>query len=130
METYHKILRTLGVVVALVLLFDSGVLNETTKDLSRATQLHIATVVGVSASVQENEYNAFTAAITERQRELDAREAALAAREIDARARDTTPFDSEVSTYILSVILFVLLVLIVLNYVLDWVRARREVRYT
>lgn len=131
MQLYHKILRTASLVLALVLLFESGLLGETTQQFSRATGVQIATVVGVKAEVPENEYNVFTAEITKRQQELDEREAAITAREIDARAVDNgvVAGSSGLSTYILSSILFVLLVLIVLNYVLDWARARREVAY-
>lgn len=128
MNLYHKILRSVSVVLALVLLFDSGLLSDTTREFSDATQLHIANVVGIHAAVPENEYNVFTAELSKQQQELDAREAAIAAREIDARAYDQSGGGiggNDVSTYILSSILFVLLVLIMLNYVLDWVRDRR-----
>lgn len=129
MELYHKILRSTTLVLALVLLFESGLLGETTQQLSRATGMQVAAVVGVKAEVPENEYNVFTAELTKRQQELDEREAAITAREIDARATDNAfggTAGSGLSTYILSSILFVLLVLIILNYVLDWSRSRRE----
>lgn len=122
---YHKSLRVSGVLVGLVLLFDSGMLTSTTETLSLQTRQYIATAVGMYAAVEENELNALTGALSERQRALDAREAALREREIDAQAQDTSAAPLDISSYILSALLFLILVLIVLNYIFDWMRARK-----
>lgn len=131
MMLYHKMLRVFMAVVAVTLLFDSGILSPVTSELSNGAQQYVATAIGVSAVIPENELNKITAELSARERDLDAREAALEGREIDARAFDTggtTASPGGLSTYILSILLFVLLVLITLNYVLDFLR-QRDQRY-
>jgi len=127
---YHSLLRVSMIVAAVMLVYDSGILAPVTREHSTMTQQYLANAVGVSVGVPENELNAMTAEITERERELDEREAALNEREIAARDFGTqeNSEESDVSTYILSAILFTLTVLIVLNYAMDYVRARR-IRY-
>jgi len=123
---YHKYLRVSGLSVAFVLAFQAGLFSPETTALSLQTHTYVANVIGITAGVAPTEVNTLTAELTKRQRELDEREMALAEREIDARA--TEPYVSiEVSNYILSGILFLLLVLIVTNYALDFVRARKRV---
>lgn len=124
---YHRILRVSALVLALVLLFVSGLISERTAQLAEHTQWYLANAVGVSVGVPENEYNTITAALTKRERDLDQREEILVQREIDVGIRSsvdstTSSFDS---TLLLSGVLFILLVLILLNYVMDFVRARR-----
>lgn len=121
---YHKFLRVSGVTLALVLLFDSGILAPVSQQLSDNTVLYLANAVGVSLGVPENELNVITAELTRRETELTKREADLAAREIDARDFGQNT-GVNYSTYILATILFVLTVLMVLNYVLDFTRARK-----
>jgi len=124
---YHMLLRISAMVIAVVLVFDSGFLFPITKQLSLNTQEYLANTVGATASVKPNELNVVTAQLTQRQRELDDREAALNEREISVGLNTDSNDSSEtsVSTYVLSVLLFIILVLIVLNYVLDFARARR-----
>ncbi len=122
---YHKFLRVSLLVTAIVLVFDSGILTPVTKELSNTTIVYLAGVgSSVFASVPQNEINTLTAQISEQQRLLDAREAALREREIAARTF-TSGDESDYSTYILSTILFIVIVLLVLNYALDWLRYRR-----
>jgi hypothetical protein len=118
-SVYHKTLRSGAVLVALLLVFDSGIISNTTHELSYSAQRSLANVVGVGASVSPNEFNVITAELQKQRAELDQRE-----REIDARAREGSTNDTT-STYILSAILFILLCLILMNYVLDFVRSRR-----
>ena len=115
---YHKTLRTSATILALVLLFQSGVASVTTKQLSLQTEIYIANVVGITASVSENELNMLTAGLEQRKNELDARE-----RNINEIERASTM--NENTTYFLAATLFILLILIVLNYVLDFLRSRR-----
>jgi hypothetical protein len=117
---YHKILRTSLLVVAFVLLFDSGFVSPLTKTLSDNTIMYLAQSAGVFAQIAPNELNVITAELEKRENELDAREASL--RTIEARNFGGNTNDY--STYILSIILFILTVLITVNYVLDWKRAR------
>lgn len=122
---YHVVLRVSAVVTACVLLFDGGFVAPITKQLSEHTTHYVAQSVGLFAAVEPNEINTYTAALTAKERELEQREAAVAEREIANRGfaasdtRDTSP-------YVLSTILFILTVLMVINYVLDWSRARRH----
>jgi hypothetical protein len=124
---YSSFLRISALVTALVLMFDSGILLPVTKQLSDTTISYVASIgagVGTSASVPENELNALSAQIAERQRVLDAKEAELNEREIATRSFNTAGTAENLSTYILSTILFILTVLIVLNYAMDWARVR------
>lgn len=117
---YHQVLRTSLVVVAFMLVFDGGFVVPISKHLSDNTINYVANSVGVVAQIEPNEFNTLAAELAERERALSAREASL--REIEARNFGTgSTFD--ISTYILSIILFLLTVLIVTNYVLDWRRA-------
>ncbi len=121
---YHIVLRTSALTLALILLFVSGVLSPVTKQLTTETERYLASAVGMYASVEPNEFNQITAALTARESDLNVREAALRERELSTGLSDTVSADY--TTYILSVILFILLVLIVLNYVLDFIRANRR----
>jgi hypothetical protein len=86
----------------------------------------MANAVGVSVGVVPTELNQMTADLTKR-------ESALALREQDVQAREISvgiaPGGALVSqstmTFIIAVTLFILLVLMILNYVLDFVRARQ-----
>lgn len=126
-STYHILLRVSALTLALLLLFDSGILSPVTRQLSQNTQDYVATAIGMHASVQPTELNQITAGLTERDRILTQRESDVAAREITLDRNGTSNSTSVYSTYIMSVLLFVLLLLIVLNYVLDFMRARRRV---
>jgi hypothetical protein len=126
MNRYISILRVSLLTTAIALIFDGGFVLPVTKQLSDNTVMYMADVgVGVFARVEPNELNTLTAQISERERELNAREAALSEREIQARSY-TTNDPVDYSTYILSLILFVLTVLVVLNYAMDFARARHS----
>ena len=121
---YHKLLRISLLVVTLVLLFDSGFVSPLTKALSENTYVYLGNAVGVLVGVEQTELNVITAELTERTRELDDRERALQEREI--ATRDFNVASSDYSVYVLSLILFVLTLLILMNFALDWRRARRS----
>jgi hypothetical protein len=122
-SVYHKSLRTGAVIVALVLVFDGGFLNPVSGSLSSGTWQYLANSVGVFAGVESTQISELTAELTLREQELAAREAALREREITAREFGS---GSDYSVYVLSTILFILTVLIVLNYTLDFTRARKN----
>ena len=114
--------------VAIVLVFVSGVVSPVTSDLATHTQSYLANAVGVTAGVAPNELNVITARLTERERELAAREAALEQREIAVNLNTGAVANSpDYSTYVMSSILFILLVLIMVNYTLDFARMRQGV---
>jgi hypothetical protein len=115
---YHKGVRSCALLLASVLVFQSGLLSSTTRELSRNATLLIGNTVGVFASVPQNEINTLSSELQKRGEELDRRE-----REIDARVRGNT--SDQMTTLVLSAILFLLLVLIVINYILDFLRTRR-----
>lgn len=122
-SVYHSVLRSGAGVLALVLLFDSGLIAPVTKELSHETQRYLATGIGIHAGVEPTELNQITAALTAKEQELAAREQALNEREISVDlARSSS--DQNTSTYVLSALLFILLLLILLNYALDFYRAR------
>lgn len=121
---YHKFLRTSLVVVAIMLVFDSGIISPVSKQLSDNTITYLASVgSGMYASVPPNEFNALSAQLRMQQEELNAREKALSEREIASRDFSSTS-ETDYSTYILSIILFILTALILLNYVMDFNRIR------
>ena len=120
-SAYHSSLRVSVLLVAVLLLFDSGVLSPITKQFSDHALHYTANVIGVGAAVAPNELNTWTAALTERERDLDRRE-----RELNVGLNNETGLAGvQISTYILSALLFVLLVLIILNYSLDLARERQ-----
>jgi len=124
---YHRFLRVSLVVTAFVLVFDSGILLPVTEQISDNTYQYLGSVgAGVFASVPENEINVLTAQISERERSLDEREALIKEREIAARTFEgQSGGTSDYSTYIISFILFIISVLLVLNYAMDWTRVKQ-----
>jgi hypothetical protein len=126
-SAYHRVLRISVLVFAVVLIFQSGLASESTAKIARGTAAYVATAVGMSAGVQPTQLNQYTAALTQKEQELAAREAALAAREIEIGLSAGEPIRND-STYVLASILFILLVLIILNYVLDFLRSQERAR--
>ena len=122
-SVYHKALRTSAVLVATILAFESGAVIPETALLSHITLGQLANVVGMHASVPTNEINTLALELQRRSTELDTRE-----REINAQARDTAITSHPYVTYILAAILSGQLVLIILNYVFDYLRARGEIQ--
>jgi hypothetical protein len=119
---YHSLLRISVCVCALVVLFDSGLLTKNTALLSNTAQNYVASAVGVKVSIAPNDVNILTARITELEREVATKD-----REIAVNL-STSSGEGGVdrSTFVLSIILFILLVLIVLNYALDYMRSKTE----
>lgn len=122
---YHSFLKIFSLVFLIVLVVESGVVFKTTISISQNTFKYLASVgVSTTAQVPLNDLNAITTKLTERERDLDAREKGLLEREIEARNFGTN--DTPITTYILSLILFILTTLIVFNYYLDWMRSRKQ----
>jgi hypothetical protein len=126
-STYHSLLRIAALCVALVMVFESGLLSQTTAQMAGQTERYLANAVGVSVGVAPTELNQITAALTEREQELAARESALTERELEIGLQSGfAGTGTDTSTFILATILFILLVLIILNYALDYIRSREE----
>lgn len=119
-STYHSVLRIAVLVFAVILVFDSGLISKHTKYLSISTQQYLASAVGVYVGVAPTELNQLTARITELEGELDAKDRLIA-----VNLSDNKNNSIDKSTLILSIIVFILLVLIVLNYILDYLRMRQ-----
>lgn len=115
---YHSFLRIAICVLAIALVFDSGLLFKSTALISDQTQNYLATAVGVKVAVAPNEINQLTGRITELETAL-AKE-----RLISVKVGNNSAAAPDYSTLILSTLLFIMLVLIVLNYALDYLRAR------
>ena len=117
---YHSTLRISVLVFTTVLVFDSGVVFEETRVFSTSTQQYLANVVGVKASVEPTQVNQLTARITELEGDLEEKERLIA-----VSIKDNSTDEMDRSTLILSIIVGILLVLIILNYILDFVRMRK-----
>jgi hypothetical protein len=126
---YHRFLRVSVLVMAFVLIFESGLLVRSSGTVANNVREYLVGAVGMTASVQPTELNQYTAALTQKEQELRDREAALMQREISSGLNEGSTTNSQVSTYLLASILFILLVLILLNYALDFLRSREQ-RYT
>ena len=120
---YHKMLRVSAVVCTMVLLFESGLVHDSTRQLSIGTHEYLANAVGATASIDPTELNSLTAELTAQKLALQQRETSLREREIEI---GLLPGESanQKTTYILAGVLFLLLILIVLNYTLDYLRLR------
>ncbi len=116
---YHIFLRTSALTLSLVLLFVSGILSPVTQQLSSDTGLYLASAIGIKAAVAPTEINILAAQLAERDKELTQREIAIDLKEAK------TAIMPDLATFILSIAVFVLLVLMVLNYALDYRRSRR-----
>lgn len=129
--SYHSLLRISALTLAVVLLFDSGLLSPVTSQISQNTQMYLASAIGMQASVVPTELNQITAGLSERDRVLTQRESDISAREIAVNLEEKGSPTTDFSSYIMSVLLFIILVLIVLNYALDYVRYRERImQYT
>lgn len=126
-STYHSLLRIGALTLAVVLLFDSGLLSPVTSQISQNTQQYLASAIGMQASVAPTELNQMTAELTQRDRMLTQREGEIVAREIAVGLEEKGSSSVDYSSYILSILLFIILVLIVLNYALDYIRARERI---
>jgi hypothetical protein len=126
-SVYHKVLRVGMLVTALVLVFQSGIISSSTRILSSNTTQYLANSVGAHVAVEPTELNTLTAEITAQKLALEQRESAIREREIEIGLE---PGEAKMAreTYILAALLSVLLALIILNYILDYLRTRESVK--
>lgn len=117
---YHIFLRTSALTLSLVLLFVSGVLSPVTEQLSQDTGSYLASAIGIKAAVAPTEINTLATQLAQRDKELTQREIAINLKEAKTKSMPN------MSTFILSIAVFVLLVLMVINYILDYRRARTK----
>jgi hypothetical protein len=122
---YHKLLRVSSVVLAAMLVFQSGLYSSTTAIMATQTQSYLANSVGVIVGVEPTELNTITAGLTEQRLALDARENELRQREI-AVGIEQGGVTRDMTTFILGLVLFIVVLLLVLNYSLDYLRYREN----
>lgn len=125
---YRSLLRVSAAVTAFVLVFQSGMLDDRTAVvfLEVSDSLN-ATVVGASASVKPTEVNQITAELTKQQQLLAAREETVQAREIELGLnKGASSGPAETTTFLLAAILLIQLILLVLNYFLDYLRSKER----
>jgi CHASE3 domain sensor protein len=108
-------------VIALTMFFNTHLLENQTPTAAFLKQL--GNVIGVSAGVPSNEINTLASDLRQWENELDAREQDLAAQEVLLRER--AEGDTNTSVVYITVIGALLLVLVVMNFVLDWRRAEK-----
>jgi len=123
---YRSILRVSLTVTALLLVFQSGLIDDRTVTIYTDTTAHLAAVVGATASVAPTEVSLMTAELTRQQNLLAQREEEITEREIALGLSAGEPVADQTTTYILAALLFVQLLLIILNYGLDYLRARER----
>ncbi|MES2748909.1 MAG: hypothetical protein V4606_00760 [Patescibacteria group bacterium] len=126
---YHKILRISSVVLAVALVFQSGLLSNTTALMTLSTQSYLANVVGVSVGVTPTELNTITAGLTAKELALDARDRELTEREIAIGLSGQSGMQDK-TTFMMGLTLFIVVLLLVLNYALDYLRARQQGSYS
>ena len=123
---YRSLLRVSVTVTACLLVFQTGLIDERTAALFTSTTDHLGAMVGMSASVRPTEINTFTAELTQQQQLLAQRELVIAEREIELGLTQGDSPASQTATYVLAAILFVQLLLVVLNYALDYLRIKEQ----
>jgi hypothetical protein len=122
---YHKLLRVSAVVLAAALVFQAGLLSNTTAIMATQTQSYLANAVGVFVGVEPTELNTIPAGLTEQRLALDARENELRQREI-AVGIERGGVTQDMTTFIMGLVLFIVVLLLVLNYSLDYLRYREN----
>jgi len=124
---YRSLLRVSLVITAFLLVFPSGLVDDRTATLFSLTTDNLGAMVGMSASVAPTEINQITAGLSQQQQLLNAREQTIAEREIELGLSESGGQNSSATTtYVLAAILFIQLILLVLNYVLDYLRSKER----
>ncbi len=120
---YHSFLRVGILTFAILLVFDSGLVSEQSKALSISTQEYLANTVSAQAGTLPIETNQPMVGAIESEGELAAKE-----HMITLNISENTSVTMDKSTLIISLIVSFLLLLILLNYVLDFIRTRKMIR--
>lgn len=122
---YHSFLRVTTLVIATVLVFESGMMGSVAKNIVDVSGQQLVGMVGMSASIAPNDLNVITAKLTEKEQQLALREAALTEREIAVSVGGGSTQEGK-ATFLLATVLFILLLLIILNYILDYLRSKER----
>ena len=121
---YHKLLRISAVVLAVALVFQSGLFSNTTALMATQTQFYLANSVGVFVGVEPTELNTITAGLTAKELALNTRESELKQREIAVGIDKGGASTRDMTTFVMGLVLFIVVLLLVLNYSLDYLRYR------
>jgi hypothetical protein len=117
----------MGVLPALfAVLFLAGysAFNRMPPDSLRLVYDNAASVIGMGASIEPNEYNTLAQELEKRSEDLDRREAEIRAREAALGVDGGSPIVSARVAYFFGGITLLLLTLILLNFYFDWKRNR------
>ena len=116
MKKTYLITIGIGVVAA-------GILSLYTSGVGGGMVRQLGSVVGIYAGVEPNEYNLLAQQLEEKRKELDARENQIAQQE--ELIKESVVSDKASIVYA-TAIGFLLLVLVILNFYLDWKRNRNS----
>jgi hypothetical protein len=109
-SSYHSVLRVTALIFAMVLVFESGLLSPVTQRTSHLAGQQLASVVTGTVDTALYSEGSQTRALGE--------EATFSTQSL------REPISK--STFLLSVAVFILLLLIILNYILDYLRRREK----
>ncbi len=108
-SSYHSVLRISALLVALALIFESGLLSPATQSIVHTAGQQFATAI--EATNDNATYD---------------EEALTLVRNDNVTTSATTPSSLSEVTFLLATSLFILLLLIVLNYILHYLRGRES----
>lgn len=114
---YHSGLRVALVVVAVMVVFESGIISGVTKDISAVAERQLAMVVGVAPKNTDS-------TITMPGVENEGLKVASLKPDINRLPKTEIETTYDRTTYVLSTGLFILLLLTILNYVLDYLHRK------
>lgn len=107
---YHSLLRISVLLFATILIFASGIFNSSTQIITRTTTQQFASVIQTT-----------TNQVIENNKE----ELSIQAEDIrETKITNTSLQSIDKSIFLLSVVVFILLLLIILNYILDYLRSK------
>ena len=113
-----------ALIAAIVLVSQSGVTQNSWKQVAMSAYQNLADVSAISAAVPSNEFNSLAQQFKQRDQELSAREQALIAHEadLDQRYQEMIAANKHLTLYVLGGVTFLLLLLIFLNFYFDILR--------
>lgn len=104
-SSYHSVLRISALLLALALVFESGILSPATQSITHTAGVQLASII--EATTDGATYN---------------EEARILIQKDNTSASGVSPSPLSEVTFLLATSLFILLLLIVLNYILSYLR--------
>ena len=124
-SNYHRLLRISLLVSAIALVFESGLINQSTSYIAKGTHVYLANVINSPSQTVETKNNLYAIESSNEDKQSAALQEAAKEREVGPQASTEIIYNNR-ATYTLSIVVFMLLVLIILNYALDYIRSRRR----